>query len=131
MAKLGFIRLQAGLLQGEFEEPDLSITKRSLIFGGVEGVAPLPLDLYLTLGARFGGSHLVLVETVASEDDDTRRVRDFDLWSPIAQPIAALGYALLDKYHFELEVGLPLDYLNDGLHVSYTVLVGVYFKMGG
>jgi len=131
MAQLGFVRLQAGLLQGEFEEDDRSILKRSYIFGGIEGVAPLPADLYLTLGARLGGSHLVLAETLDSGEDNTRRVRDFDIWSPLAQPIAALGWLLLDKFHIELELGLPLDYLNGGMHVSYTVLIGVYFKMGG
>ncbi|MBN2358571.1 MAG: hypothetical protein JXR83_03900 [Deltaproteobacteria bacterium] len=130
MARLwDHLRLQAGLLQGEFEEADQSKAKRSFIFGAVEAQLPLFLDAYALFGARAGGSHLVLVQTEERLDDNRRRVRDLDRWTPLVEPTAALGYLLVDKFHLEIECGVALDYADGALHTSYTIVLGIYFRM--
>lgn len=123
------LRLQAGLVQGEFEEADLSKAKRSLIFGAAEAQLPLFLDAYALIGARAGGAHLVLEQTLERSGDGQRRVRDLDRWTPMIEPTVALGYLLADKFHLELEGGVALDYADGALHTSYTIVLGVYFRM--
>ena len=123
------LRLQTGIVQGEFGEDDLSQVKRSLIFGGIEAQLPLFWDAYATVGARAGGAHLVLQQTDARLGDDQRQVRDLDRWTPLVEPTVALGYLLADKFHFELEGGLALDYADGALHTSFTVVLAVYFRM--
>jgi hypothetical protein len=123
------LRLQTGLVQGEFEEADLSKVKRSLIFGAVEAQLPLFLDAYALVGARAGGVHLVLEQTLERSGDDQRRVRDLDRWTPLVEPTLALGYLLADKFHLELEGGVALDYADGALHTSYTIVLGIYFRI--
>ncbi|MFH1807920.1 MAG: hypothetical protein ABIJ09_04205 [Pseudomonadota bacterium] len=123
------LRLQLGLVQGEFEQDDLSSLKRSLIFVSLEGQVPLFLDAYALAGARLGGSHLVMAQTTSVDAAGLRHVRDLDRWSPTVEPMVALGYLLADKFHLELEGGVALDWADGGLHTSYVVVIGVYFKM--
>lgn len=132
MVKVGdHLRLQAGLFQGNFGEEDKTQVQRNFIFAGIEGSVQLPADFYLNLGARFGGSHLEMVETLQRKKDDQRLVNDIDIWSPMVQPIVAAGCLLKKKYHVEVEAGTALTYIEGGWQVSYTALVGVYFAMGG
>jgi hypothetical protein len=116
-------------VQGEFGEDDLSSLKRSLIYGAVEAQVPLVWDAYALFGARLGGSHLVMAQTAAVDADGLRQVRDLDRWSPTVQPMATLGYLLAERFHLELEGGVALDWADGGLHTSYLVVLGIYFKM--
>lgn len=123
------LRLQVGLLQGSFEEEDLSAVKRSVIFGAAEFWTPLFADLYLTVGARIGGDHLEITQTVAQLGDEERRVRNIDGWTPVVEPLVTVGWLLAGKYHLELENGIAVSYRNGAMHVSYVAVIGVYFKM--
>lgn len=123
------LRLQAGLLQGEWQEDDLSQLKRSLIFFGAEARLPLWADLYATAGARVGGAHLVVTETLQTQANGQRSVADLNRWSPVVEPMLSLGWLLADKFHFEIDGGASLDFAGGQVGVSPIILVGVYFKM--
>jgi hypothetical protein len=123
------LRLQAGLLQGQFAEEDDSEAWRSYVFFGAEAELPLFLDAYATAGTRIGGAHLTMIETISSQGDDTRLVRDVNRWTLLVEPMLALGYLIADRFHVELEGGAALDVADGGVDVSFVMLVGVYFKM--
>lgn len=123
------LRLQTGLLQGQFGEEDGSETWRSYVFFGAEAELPLFLDAYTAVGARVGGAHLTMIETISSQGDDTRLVRDVNRWTLLVEPMVSLGYLIADRFHVELEGGAALDVADEGVDVSFVMLVGVYFKM--
>lgn len=123
------LRLQAGLLQGAWQEDDLSQLKRSLIFFGAEARMPLWADFYATAGARIGGAHLVVTETLQTPSNGERSVADLNRWSPVVEPMISLGWLLADKFHFEIDGGASLDFADSQIRVSPIILFGVYFKM--
>jgi hypothetical protein len=41
------------------------------------------------------------------------------------------GLLLAEKYHLELETGVVMTMIDGRLDVSYSIVLGVYFRMGG
>jgi len=125
------LRLQAGLLQGRFTEDDDSHVKRNLIMASAGFFQPLSGNFYFTAGARLGADHLDMIETIESVSGARRLVHDVDRWSFAWEPFLTLGLLVGHKYHFELETGSCFSYADGRVHITYTVVFGVYFAMGG
>lgn len=123
-------RIQGGLIQGRFTEDDESQIKRNCFFLGAEGVYRFFRRGYITAGLRMGADHLDMVETLARESDDIRRVRDVEPWSFVWHPFVTAAFLLAGKYHFELENGVAFTYTDSRVHISYVITFGVYFTMG-
>lgn len=123
-------RIQGGLIQGRFTEDDESQIKRNYFFLAAEGVHRFFRRGYVTAGLRMGADHLDMVETLARESDDVRRIRDVEPWSFVWHPFVTAAFLLAGKYHFELENGVAFTYTDSRVHISYVITFGVYFTMG-
>lgn len=132
MMRLGrYVRFQAGLLQGTFNEDDGSRVRRSAIYGSVEGFYPLPSDFYATVGLKVAADHLRMIETLEPMGDGTRLIRDVDHWTPLIEPFLTVGVRLAGRFHVELESGVIMAFVDGELYVSTAFVIGVYFRMGG
>ena len=125
------VRLQAGLLQGEFNLEDRTHVVRRIIGAAAEAVRAPTENTYFTVGIRLGAENLEMEETVGILEPGRRAVSDVDRWAFVAQPIVTGGVRIAGRYHIELETGIVLSQVDGRFSVSYTAVLGIYFRMGG